>query len=420
MISVVFYNIILVFILVAYIPHLFLRKKWHEGLWKQVGGDLNFLNKIEQGENVWIHAVSVGEVLAIEGFVCELAKKYPKYQIIVSTVTRTGQKLAKERLNGVAKVIYAPFDFSWVVRKYIKAINPKVYFAAETEIWPNLYRFLDKEGVPIIQLNGRISDSSYKGYKMIKLLVESVLNRVSLFCMQSPLDKERIEVLGADINKVHVLGNMKFDNLKDVKKLSRKEWGYSSKDIILVAGSTHPGEEEILIDTYKNLLKEYPSVRFILAPRHIERTKNLVDLIKSKGLNVVCLSQKDNFSSDEGTVLLVDTIGKLKQIYTLANIVFIGKTLIGRGGQNILEPAIAGKPIVVGPNMQNFKDILAIFRRNAALIEVEDSDDLLVKLKMLLNDEELREEYGVLAHNLIDQHTGATDKTLDAVEQYLN
>ncbi len=412
-----FYNTLLILILITYIPHLTLRGKWHKGLWVQLGfWPDDFETHLKHPKNIWIHAVSVGEVLAIESVVNDLLRQYPHHQIILSTVTRTGNELACEKFKDKVKIIYAPFDFSWVVKKFVSVIRPVVYIAAETEIWPNLYRTLKRTNVAILQINGRISDKSFKGYRRIKPFVAKTLNTVDRFCMQSAIDSERICALGADSNKIEVFGNLKFDSVDVLNMLERSDYGFAEEDIVWVAGSTHPGEEEIVLNIYNDLRTKYTNLKLILAPRHIERMAEVVKLLDEGDLPYTRLSERTNQSR---AILLIDTIGHLRQMYSLADIVFVGKTLKGVGGQNILEPAVFAKPIIVGPHMENFKNIIDLFSEGKAVIKVDNEKELAEKIEGLIGDESRRLDYGAKAAEIMQANRGATDKTVDMIGNYI-
>lgn len=355
----IIYDIAFLIFAILYFPYLIIRGKWHSGF--KMRFDVLPSGRMDERGRIWIHAVSVGEVLAIVDIVHKLKERYPKYTIVCSTVTKTGNQLAQELLGNECAVIYAPLDFSWIVRKFIRIIKPEMYIAAETEIWPNLYSALRKNGVPIVQINGRISDGSFKGYRRVRFLMRRILRCVDKFCMQSPLDAERILQLGAAPEKVHVVGNLKFDIPPGVAGLKKEELGFNPDDDVLIAGSTHPGEEELLLNIYQTLRKELPQLRLVIGPRHIERADAVMKLVEGKGYQAVRFSEIPVTQGNVHGVVVVDTIGHLRELYSLATVVFIGKSFAVGGGQNMIEPASAGKPVIVGPMTQNFKDAMAIF-----------------------------------------------------------
>lgn len=414
------YDAIFFFCALLYLPCLAVRGKWHRGFWMRLGLSLSALREACAGRNViWFHAVSVGEVLAVENLILRMKEKFSGHTFILSTVTPTGQRLAQTQLKDICRVIYAPLDFGWVVRRYIRAIRPKMYICAETEIWPNLYRRLQKEGVSIIQVNGRISDRAFEGYKRISVFVKRVLDCISVFCMQSPLDAERVMRLGAEPSKVHVVGNLKFDSLPETAPVAKKDFGFEESDRLLVAGSTHPGEEEIVMETYTRLRGEFPRLRLVIVPRHIERAGDIARLVQQKGFLPLRLSQCRDTKGDAQAVLIVDSIGYLRAFYSLAEVVFIGKTFKVGGGQNMIEPLYFGKPTFVGPWTQNFKDVVRIFLRTGALVQVRQEEALWQAMREFLASPSRAEAAGASAREMIKSCQGATQKTLELVSQVL-
>lgn len=415
----IIYDFILFILVLFYIPFLIVRRKWHPGFWMRLGSLNHSCKRLREKENIWIHAVSVGEVLAIEDFISSLIQEFPSFQIVCSTVTKTGYALAQERFENKAIVIFAPLDFSWIVKKFINLINPKIYICAETEIWPNLYFFLNRRKVPIVQINGRISDKAFNGYQRIKFVLTRILNCVDIFCVQTELDASRVKALGVKDSKVVVTGNLKFDNYPPVLEFTKENLGFGREDCLWIAGSTHPGEEEIVLKVYKKLSKEFDSLRLILAPRHIERARDVTELIKEEGLQAVHFSQNFGMKLTKDHVLLVDTIGQLRGLYGIAGIVFVGKSLKSGGGQNVIEPAFFGKPIVVGPLTYNFKDIIKIFLEKQALKQVADGQELEDAVKYFFQNPAEGRAMGQRAKELVERYQGATAKTIKIIGSFL-
>lgn len=402
----------------CYLPYVFIRKKWHKDFPFRFGCfSRDFLARISSGPNIWVHAVSVGEVAAVLPLLQEFSKKFPQYRIVLSTVTQSGNAYARQRLGPLAEVIYAPLDFSWIVKKFIRTIKPKIYIAAETELWPNLYLSLKAHSVAVIQINGRISDQSYARYSKFKFLTKRVLSSVDVFCMQSPLDAHRIVELGAPIERVQVVGNLKFDITAQGAELKLESFGYKSTDQILVAGSTHPGEEEILLDIYQALAGKFQNLRLVLAPRHIERSDEVANLVRQNGLKAVKYSLIDQAIKplDSQSILVVDRIGQLVTFYQLAKMVFIGKTLTAQGGQNMIEPAFFGKTVLVGPHTQNFQDVMRLFLESMAVIQVKDKEELKVRIQELLRSPDKLTYVGTLAKEVVARQKGAALKTTSAL-----
>lgn len=366
-------------------------------------------------KSIWIHAVSVGEVMAIVPLVSEIRSRNPNNPLVVTVTTKTGYELAKGKFNSIATVIPSPLDFTWVVDSFIRWINPKIYIAAETEIWPNLFDALSRKNVPIAIINGRISDQSYGRYKLIKTYLKSVLYKVSLFCMQSDRDAQRIADLGAHKDRIISVGNIKFDDLSLNKDDSLA--GILSFDRLWwVAGSTHPGEEEIILKIFQKY-KEKCSL--IIAPRHVERAEVVIQLIQEYGFKALRFSQLPSASLDSQTVIVLDTIGHLRLLYSKASLVFVGKSLCIGGGHNIIEPALYAKPIVIGPKMENFRDITALFKSQNALLQVKDADELEFEVGRLIADQDLRNQLGQKALKVVQDNQGALARTLHLLKDLI-
>jgi 3-deoxy-D-manno-octulosonic-acid transferase len=403
-----------------YFPYLIMRGKWHSGF-KMRCGDFppTVKEALHNNEHIWVHAVSMGEVLAVKGLVKKLSELPPRYKIVCSTVTETGYRMARDNLGDVCTVIYAPLDFSWIVHKFVRLIRPRIYVAVETEIWPNLYTVLHHQRVPIIQVNGRISDKAYRGYKRVRFLLARILAYVDRFCMQSALDAERIRALGAIPEKVTIAGNLKFENIPLAGRISKKELGFKEHDRLLVAGSTHSGEEEILTDIYARLKAEFEDLRLIIVPRHIERTGEVLKMVRKKGLEARCFSENRTANDNQGMVVVVDTIGQLQKLYPLAKVVFVGKSLMVGGGQNMIEPAVLGKPTIVGPMTQNFKDIVKILIESGGLIQVKDAQALYAAVRELLIDPQKAGRVGEAARRTVESHQGAILRSVEAIQELL-
>lgn len=417
----VLYDIFFFVTALIYLPYLLWKRKWHAGLWIRLGiAPLPFQAEIAQ-KTIWVHAVSVGEVLTIVPLAQNIRNRFPAYSIVLSTVTPTGYKLAQTELDGIVTVIYAPLDFSWVVRRYIDALQPAVYISAETEWWPNLYALLCDRHIPIVQVNGRISDGAFRGYRRVALLTRRVLRCVRVFCMQSQVDADRVTRLGAEAGRVRVVGNLKFDHFPVPTSFTKEKLALTNEDRLVIAGSTHPGEEEIVLDIYKKLHEEFPELRLVIAPRHVERSDEIAQLCRSHGFRHRKFSQLLQAQGREsGDVFVIDRIGYLRDLYGLAELVFIGKTLRGRGGQNMLEPLMYGKPTLVGPRTENFRDIVAIFLKTGALIQVKDEKDLMAHMRRLLNDPQRRIAIAAAAQEEFAKHQGATAKTMEAITEILD
>lgn len=410
----IFYDLIFLIIAIIYLPVYLFRRKLHAGLLARLG----FLPKGPAlNKPVWIHAVSVGEAMAARGILEELRRVFPDRDFVITTVTQTGNRIARGLAGKRDFVTYLPFDISFIVNGFIGRIRPSLFIALETEIWPNLIRGLYKQGIPAIIINGRISDKSFKGYLAIKFLLQDVLNKIGLFCVQTETDSQRLRSLGVKEDKIKVSGNMKFDNLpsgKDgVDYKSRLGLGPGEK--LLVAGSTHPGEEEIILRIYKNLSEDTSGLRLLIAPRHPERTKDIEKLVIKYGFAPVKVSRSAGQPVSRSAVFILDSVGQLLNFYAIADIVFVGGSLIRKGGHNILEPAALGKPVIFGPFMFNFRDIARLFVENKAAILAQSPEDLKNNIKYLLQNPAKISELSQAAKKVILDNQGATRKNLECI-----
>lgn len=414
------YDILFILFCLLYVPHVTIKRKWHNRLMSRFGFFKPDEEKVFEGKkNIWIHAVSVGEVLAVLEIIQDLKKIYPRHRIVCSTVTITGYKLASEKLSKKDAVIYAPFDFSLVVKKYIRLINPVIYIATETEIWPNLFYFLKKNNIPVIIINGRISEKSFKKYRLIKFLMRPVLSCVSTFCMQSYADLHRIKCLGADETRGKMAGNLKFAT---VGQLHAKDiyTGFDSDTDLLIAGSTHPGEEEMMIAAYKKLVAEFVHLRLVIVPRHIERAEEILAIVQKEGLKPVRYSELKKGKLTADHVLVVDQIGILKNLYTKAKLVFIGKSFTVGGAQNMIEPLAFGKPTFVGPRTENFADVMRIFLEEKVIFQVQTVDEMVEAMREILVSPNIADELGVKAKAVIQKNAGAKAKTIKAIRYLID
>ncbi len=414
------YNFLYFFFVLFSIPLLLIKGKWHPAFWMRLGIWPEALkNSLKHKNNLWIHAVSVGEILAVQGLIKELKARFPSHQVVVTTVTKTGYQLAAHKFKDEI-VVYAPLDFNFSVEHYVHFIKPKIYISAETEIWPNLFRTLKDHHTKIVLVNGRISQKSLDRYKLVRPFLRPVLDAVTFFCMQTAEDAGRVKALGVPENRIKVTGNMKFDDTMDEIPSRLKSLEWLSGELLWIAGSTHKGEEVIALRTFQKLVKEFGRFRLMIAPRHVERTDEIEELIREYNFTPKRLSKFHSSSLSGSEVLVVDTIGDLRYLYALASIVFIGKTLAAQGGQNILEPAFFGKPIVVGPHMQNFKDVMHIFKTHGALLIVQDENDLCETLRALLGDADRRTQTGRLARETLLKFRGATTQTLQTISPLIS
>jgi 3-deoxy-D-manno-octulosonic-acid transferase len=377
---------------------------------------------------VWVHAVSVGEAMAVKEFIAHLRGVSGSRKIFITTVTSTGNKIAKSIAKEGDLAGYLPLDISFIVRKVVKKVKPSLFIMAETEIWPNLISALYREKVPVILVNGRISDRSFRGYSAIKFFIKPVLDKISLFCVQTDDDARRLRSLGVPENKIRVTGNMKFDNtpsidMKDAAAVDKNKTLLDLKadEKLWVCGSTHPGEEDIIVDVYRELTRQYPKLKLLIAPRHPERAKDIEKILSRYGFRAGLVSRLPlkACACVSRPVFILDMIGELVSFYSIADIVFVGGSLVKKGGHNILEPAGAGKPVLIGGHFFNFRDIAGLFIKKDACIVIDNREQLFNKIKELLNDPDMAVKLSRNAGSIIAENKGATIRNLEYIEGYL-
>ncbi|MGO9649241.1 MAG: 3-deoxy-D-manno-octulosonic acid transferase [Terriglobales bacterium] len=392
--------------------------KYHAGLGERLGRVPERLASQPSKPVIWIHAVSVGEVLAVSGLVLELRRRHPQHRMVISTTTDTGQRLAGKHF-GEDNVFYFPMDFGFAIQPYLKLLRPQLIVIAETEFWPNFLRLAHASGARIAVVNARISDRSFPRYRRWRLLLTGVLRVIDLFLAQTEEDARRLRDIGAPAQRVHVSGNLKFDvpppPTPPIVASLRAALGDAGP--ILVCGSTVEGEEPLLLRAFENILASHPRAVMILAPRHPERFSEVTRLLESLGIRFWRRSQRSG-DALAGGVLLVDTIGELAALYSLADIAFVGGSLVPRGGHNIIEPAQHGVPVVVGNHTENFRDIVGLFQSRDAVRVVSQAELSLVLMELISNPA-ARADLGRRAAETLRSQTGATNRTADALEGLL-
>ena len=411
----VLYNLLLVLATVLFFPVILFKlitvPKYRGGMTQKLGRlRKGVMQAIKGSRPIWVHAVSVGEVMAAHPLIRELKKKYPHRKLILSTVTVTGNYTALRRVPEADAVFYFPFDFPCIVRRVIQGINPQIVLVAETELWPNFFRELKRAGIPSAVINGRISPKSHRNYRKFKAFFSQVFDNVTLFCMQSESDADRIKDIGADPEKVMVTGNLKFDQKLPVNTPPPVSIATGKK--VITAGSTHRGEEAALLDVFKQLRDKYPEILLILAPRHPERFDEVEGLINKAGYDC---QRRTMLKGPVKDVLLLDTIGELRSFYSLCDIAFIGGSLVKVGGHNLLEPAAMKKPVIFSRYMFNFKEISEALLSAGGGVMVKDKAELYVQIDILLSDKELATSMGERAFSVIEMNSGAALRTIDAV-----
>ncbi len=372
-------------------------------------------------DTIWIHAVSVGEVLAVSRMVEELKTRLPGWRFVISTTTDTGQALARQRF-GASDVFYFPLDFGFAVRAYLQALRPKLLVLAESEFWPNLLHQARLSGTTVAVVNARVSDRSLPRYLHFRNLLHPVMQNVDVFLAQSDEDAKRLVQIGAPADRVHVGGNLKFE-VKPPEEppiLAPFAAAVRQEEIgpLLVAGSTLDGEEAMLIDCFRQIVARYPGALLVLAPRHPERFESVAALLAASGLQWQQRSQWDESKPLGGGVFLLDSIGELASLYQFADIAFVGGSLVPKGGHNVLEAAQFGIPIVVGPYTENFRDMVGVFEKAEAL-RVVTPQSLMPTVLALLQDHAERARLGQRALEVMRAQQGATERTIAALLQLL-
>jgi 3-deoxy-D-manno-octulosonic-acid transferase len=372
---------------------------------------------------IWIHAVSLGEVVAVTPLVKELHRNHPDHRLIVSTVTETGREAVEQRLGGIAEHRYAPLDLPWAVSRAIAQWQPVLYAFVETELWPNLLWTLRDRQVPIIMVNGRLSSRSFARQHIVGLIsfYRSVLRSLTLCLMQSERDAQRIVALGAAADRVHRTGNIKFDQpmpAAPVDASFRASLGVGESDRLLLAGSTHAGEEEIIVAAYRKILSQQASAVLMLAPRHIERAEEVVAMVTAAGLPVQRKSRLDSIGSGP-RVIILDTRGELARAYHEAAVAFVGGTLVPVGGHNLLEPAVWGKPVLFGPYTDHCAEIATLLLESGGAAQVSSEDDLARRVCVWLEDSTIRRRVGEAARRTVSDNQGALRRSVDLIEACL-
>jgi 3-deoxy-D-manno-octulosonic-acid transferase len=359
----------------------------------------------------------VGEVLAARALVGPLKQRFPAHKLFLSTTTVTGHAVARKSVRGIDGLFFAPFDFPAAVRTALRVVNPALLLLVETEIWPNLIHEARRRGTRVAMVNGRLSQQSFNGYRRLRRFLKRILWQVDLFLMQGDAHAARILELGAPPERVRVTGNLKFDAVdaapiqEALARLLETPPGHP----VWVAGSTMPGEEAMVLSAYRRVREKVPGAALIVAPRHPERFGEVPALVEAAGFHCLSRTRLERGAWKNGSVVVLDTLGELAQVYPLASVVFVGGSLVPAGGHNILEPAVAGKAVVVGPHMENFREITDQFRAEDAVLQVGSAEELAGAVIALLTDDARRLALGARARLVVDRNRGAVRITVDAL-----
>jgi len=419
------YNLFLNFTFIISFPYLLLRALLDKGgVWERMGRLPKEKVKFLSSKNIiWLHAASVGEVKALTTIIPSLKKINPEYSLVVSVVTTSGKKEAERILSvgsigkEVEFVFHAPIDLKRFVKRTLASLNPCALIIVETELWPNLIKEAKKRNCWVALINGRISGESLSKYLLLKSLFSETLSYVDLFCMQSEEDAERIKKLGAEKEKIKVLGNLKFDRMitqtsEMDKNVLKKRLSIPADLKVMVGGSIRGGEDEILVRVLKRLKKDGDDLLFVFAPRHLDRIKKIEKMLSHQELDFVRRSELDKKNPLENQrIILLDTMGELAGIYAIADVAFVGGSLVPIGGHNLLEPAVYGVPVIFGPYVDHFKTAANLLIQCGGGIKIKNEEELYTKTLDLLKDEDKRKRMGKSAQEAIKKQSGASQKT---------
>jgi 3-deoxy-D-manno-octulosonic-acid transferase len=410
-----------------YLPAIIVRGKYSRSIRGKLGKlPQDFVPEVLPRPRIWFHAVSVGEAVALSPLVRAVKELLPSSSVIVSTGTETGQDKARDSIPDADGFFYLPLDFPEFVNPVVQQIRPDLFVLMETELWPNLIHALKAHGTRIALANGRISDRSFPRYRKLRTFFAPTLDKIDLFMMASETDRSRIEEMGAAGNKICVTGNTKYDaipeyTVQDVEAEMRGLLGLEPSTRVLVAGSTHPGEHEIVLDAYKRLLTKFPDLVLVIVPRHIDKTSSIIAAMTERSMAPPFLrSSADIAETRNGRkVVVVDRMGELFRVFSVASVVFVGGSLVPRGGQNILEPASWGKPILFGPYMEDFRDARDILVRCGAGLEVNSAQDLAARTEELLLNPTDALFRGSRGRDEIQKNVGSAEKNAQLLVELL-
>lgn len=411
-----FLTCILGLIILPFIFLLRLIQKKDVTSWKIKMGNFDLPKNFDKSKKtIMIHGVSVGEVVSLEKLIRKVKEEFPNHNLVLTTGTKTGQETAIKKMGDVADFItYFPLDIKFFVEKFLDKINPDVILIAETEIWPIFIYTAKKRNIKTYIINGRMSDESFKMYKILKPFFKNVLPMYSGIFVQSEIDKARLNEAGANINQLDVMKNLKFD----VNKFDVDINLNTNNSKVLIAGSTHKGEDEIVLRVYKKLKELIPNLKLLLAPRHITRTPDVQNLIKSFNFSYNLYSKNKQFS-DNSDILLLDVMGELAKLYAKIDVAFIGGSFNNTGGHNPLEAIIFDKPTISGPSIKNFRDIYAILKMNNAAFVVNSEEEFFEIAKKLLLDENYYQEIKNNANKVFKNQQGALNFVIDKLKKVI-
>ncbi len=425
------YNVVLCIAALFFIPFFLVKILFTGKYRKSIGPKFGRIPQsvfegMKGSPRIWVHAVSVGEVTAAAPIIGSLRNIYPGACIVLSTGTETGQEMARRLATEATAHIYYPLDIPFVVRRTVDRVNPDIFVPVETEIWPNFIRICSEKGIKIAMVNGRISPRSFRRYKKTKFFWKQIMNMISMIGAISVIDASRLEALGVGPSKITVMGNAKYDSLAAgaddaLKGEIEARLDISSQTDVFVAGSTHEGEDDVVFSVYRSLIERYPDMLLIIVPRHPERGGDILSLAKNLGFDdCVTMSEINNGEKRASRrIVIIDVIGELFKVYSLATIVFCGGSLVPRGGQNILEPAAWGKVVLYGPSMDDFMDERERLEMAGGGITVRDGSELLGEALSLMEDTETLHMKGEAGREMVASNTGAAQRYAEMIQTVL-
>ena len=419
------YNIAAILIGVLIIPVFMVRAVREKGFVERIRQSLGFfpkhaLDKVEKKDCIWVHAASVGEIVATSPLIKEFRKEFPKSPILVSVVTTSGYEMANRIIKDADAIIYFPLDLPWLAGHVLRRIRPRVYLPVETELWPNFLKTARELHVPVMMVNGRISDKSVKRYKHLHSILRDMIGTVKKFAMQSPIDADYIKRLGAPPELVTVTGNTKFDQTYTDVSAEEKQQILRKNDGIFLAGSTHRGEEEHVLRAFAAVRERHPGAKLVIAPRELLRTMEVTHICRKAGFTVATRTGLQKTPQQDVDIVILDTIGELGRVYSIGDVVYVGGSLVPHGGHNILEPAAHGKAIIVGHHMFNFKDTYALFKNRDACLTVKNGKELAEAVVRLFDDPAHRRRMEQETLAIVQENKGASRKSAVLLHEMLD
>jgi len=403
-------------------------KRYRSGLNQRFG---IIKERLSNKPGIWVHGASVGEVITAKSIIERIDEEFPEWETFISATTNTGFSVAEKTFLN-KNIFYFPLDLSWITKKVILKKRPSFILLIELEIWPNFLISAFKKNIPVIIVNGRISNKSVKAYRTISRISKdfrnSLTSELNVFCARTELDAQRFRELGIPGKQIFVTGTMKYDNIpthidQNISKELAKLFNIDDDDLILVGGSTHAGEEEILIRVFERLNKAYPNLKLILAPRHVERTREVYRLIEKAEFVPVLKTEAERsdykWQNAKREIILIDTVGDLEKVYSISNFVFVGKSLVPSGGQNMMEPAGMGNPVIFGPHTYNFEEEVDLLLKNSAAKEIETEEELFGTVEFFIRNPDAAKEMGLKAQKVVNEKRGATERNIEILREII-